>query len=293
MDSITKEINIYIIHKDSPSELDIPSKILDHKNLKKIEVFEFADKEHQFPKLENSHVSEATYYRLFIQNYLPNGIRDIVYLDADTIIIKDPTSVFTKIFQELNSSKVLLSARTEVDKNNIEEYEKRIDMHQIWPFSRLEIERLYFNAGVLLINYEFWNEQSVGEKLIEKMYELNNNIVAWDQDVLNSHINGNYIELPIYLNRYDTEINNYDIDATIVHYKGSKKPWSTSGIFKFSSRFYHDNYRKLYKENYHILHKWKLNSLKEFCKNLISLKFLTLKYPLKFIFEFIKSIIKV
>ena len=292
LDNVTEEIEIYIIHKDQNDLVDIPFKILNHEKLINIIIYTFKDLGHNFPKLQNAHVSEATYYRLFIQNYLPNNIKNIIYLDADTVIINDPIKSFREHLKKMSKSNILFSARTELDKSNLKNYNNEPEMHQIYPFERLGIEGLYFNAGVLLINYSLWIELDVGQKLVNKMYELKNNIIAWDQDVLNAYSNGNYLNLTNELNTFDTEISHLNDNTKILHYLGSKKPWTTSGIFKYNSEFYHHNFRKNYKEFYHITHKWKLQSLKDLIINLSNFKILKLKHPYRFLLEFIKSVLK-
>ena len=42
-----------------------------------------------FPNVHGSHVSDATYYRLFIDDYLPSEIEYILYVDADIVCKKD------------------------------------------------------------------------------------------------------------------------------------------------------------------------------------------------------------
>ena len=71
LDCSTKKINIYVIHNEKNFELQVPEKILNHKNLIFFESYQFNDYEHEFPNIKNVHISVATYFRLFIQNYLP------------------------------------------------------------------------------------------------------------------------------------------------------------------------------------------------------------------------------
>ena len=57
---------------------NIPSKIIQHEKLSKIETFVFSDNNYSFPNLKNTHVSEATYYRLFLEKYLDKNIQEFV-----------------------------------------------------------------------------------------------------------------------------------------------------------------------------------------------------------------------
>ena len=52
-----------------------------------------------------------------------------------------------------------------------------------------------------------------------------------------------------------------------------------------------DIYRKLYKQKYHLIHKWKVNSLKTFIQSFIDGKLSELKYPFSFTLIFFKTLI--
>ena len=52
--------------------------------------------------LNNSHVSEATYYRLFMDDYLPETLSKIIYLDADVVCVKNPSNEIIKTFENMS-----------------------------------------------------------------------------------------------------------------------------------------------------------------------------------------------
>ena len=54
---------------------NIQEKLEKEKFINSINIFQFNDKDYDFPNLSGSHVSFATYFRLFIENYLPNNFR--------------------------------------------------------------------------------------------------------------------------------------------------------------------------------------------------------------------------
>ena len=80
LENVSKKINIFVIHNREFSVTELPDSIANHNNLKNFKSYKFVDKEHTFPNLENAHLSEATYYRLFIENYLPSDIQKLIYL---------------------------------------------------------------------------------------------------------------------------------------------------------------------------------------------------------------------
>ena len=48
----------------------VPKIIINHKNLNSFNVFPFDRSFDFFPNVEKSHISEATYYRLFLEDYI-------------------------------------------------------------------------------------------------------------------------------------------------------------------------------------------------------------------------------
>ena len=275
LDSIDEKICIHIIHNQDLNNNDFPEAIQLHSNLSKILSYKFNDNDNYFPNLENNHISAATYYRLFIDKYISKEIDSLIYLDADTICIEDPLIKFEAIMDELDNSSFTIAARTEklANDNNAK---------------RIGVKGNYFNAGVLCIDMNKWRKHNVSIKLVEKMNDLNEKIINWDQDVLNSYFNGQYLDLDEELNFNST---NYGPNKSfkILHFIGSKKPWYLSGMFKNSSEIYHSNFSKISKQRYHIVHLWKLSSLKDFVKAILSLKIFRLQKPILFIKSFIYS----
>ena len=278
LDCSTKKINIYVIHNEKNFELQVPEKILNHKNLIFFESYQFNDYEHEFPNIKNVHISVATYFRLFIQNYLPKKEKFFVFLDPDVICINDPIREIENTMKRLNDTNFTISAKTEHN----------------FGVKNINVNNKYFNAGVMLIDYEKWQLNNFHDKLIKKLEDLKNNIVQWDQDVLNSMLNGEYLELKEVLNfKAATKSNKkFKSKVLMIHYMGSHKPWLTSGVFQRDSNYYHKNFRKVSQNSFHLEHKWRLRSVVDFLLALITLRVFRINRPLIFIYEFIISILK-
>tara|TARA_A100001035_G_C27786726_1_gene504801 strand:+ start:4672 stop:5529 length:858 start_codon:yes stop_codon:yes gene_type:complete len=278
LDCSTKKINIYVIHNEKNFELQVPEKILNHKNLIFFESYQFNDYEHEFPNIKNVHISVATYFRLFIQNYLPKKEKFFVFLDPDVICINDPIREIENTMKRLNDTNFTISAKTEHN----------------FGVKNINVNNKYFNAGVMLIDYEKWQLNNFHDKLIKKLEDLKNNIVQWDQDVLNSMLNGEYLELKEILNfKAATKSNKiFKSKVLMIHYMGSHKPWLTSGVFQRDSNYYHKNFRKVSQNSFHLEHKWRLRSVVDFLLALITLRVFRINRPLIFIYEFIISILK-
>ena len=180
----SKKINIYVIHSENNFNSQVPNEILQHKNLSSLTSYKFNDYKHDFPNIKNVHISVATYFRLFIKNYLPKNEKVFVFLDPDVICIQDPINEIQDTIKKLNNSEFTIAARTE----------------HISGVERINVNDKYFNAGVMVIDFEKWQKKDFHEQLINKLKDLKNNIVQWDQDVLNSMLNGNYLELKEVMN---------------------------------------------------------------------------------------------
>jgi lipopolysaccharide biosynthesis glycosyltransferase len=293
LDNLSEKIDIHILHNDLTTIKKLPDYIADHQNLSEIYMYEFLHSDIVFPNLETSHVSEATYYRLFIGEYIETNAKYIVYIDADMICISNPVDSVKKVINNMESTRFPIAAKTEIirklDDDELEKHMQSSFFKKYWPFERLPINDKYFNAGFMIINLENWKKEKMFNKLIDSMKKIKNEIVAWDQDVLNSVINGKYLELDSNFNFFSRHYNGQD-DIIFLHYYGSKKPWTTDGIFLNSSEFYHENFRKVFRNRYHITHSWKKNSLKQILAAVVNFELFRLKYPVVYLREFINSL---
>jgi lipopolysaccharide biosynthesis glycosyltransferase len=160
-------------------------------------------------------------------------------------------------------------------------------------FQRLSMQNdRYFNAGVMIINYKEWKVQEITKKLLNKMTQLNQKIVFWDQDVLNSLFDGKFLELNNNLNynlRLTEKNSNKKIpkkvqdEMILIHYSGSFKPWTVRGAYNVNSYYYHNVFKEINGKAYHIVSKWRLGSLKQFIKGILKLNIIFIKRPLSFI----------
>lgn len=295
LDSVDKKIDIFIIHNDENFEKKIPQKINKHKNLNLLNFYSFQETGYHFPNIPNTHVSEATYYRLFIENYLPKTLDRLVYLDADIVCLKNPIPYLNQELDKLEKSQSLVAARTEVLKREVD---KRYVNNSDTPWVRLSINEEYFNAGIMLINFKKWIEEGYTSKFLTKLKELNSKIIMWDQDVLNAVINGGYSKLSLFFNFKDNDLesrkdkNTYNFeDIIFYHFAGSGKPWKTNGAFRRSSYLYHSNYRKIHKSHFHIEHENISNSIKKLYESIQNKSFYNLDNKFTYVYEFIKTLI--
>ena len=292
LENSSEKINIFVIHKYESFIDELEIKILNHKKLNDLNCYQFKESNIKFPNIANSHISEATYYRLFLSNYIPKNLKNIVYLDADTVCLKDPIKILKETYSKMESS-YSISALTEF---NLYPETERI-------FNNLGMKNSkYFNAGVMIIDLNMWKKQDIENLAQLKMSTMVNKINFWDQDILNSILDGNFQELDKNLNYIVKQNNDINFKAKFknnksdlpffLHYAGSNKPWSFIGILEPSSDYYHSYYRKLFKEKYHIVIIWKKLVLKQLFRSLINLKIFFKEYSLRLIFIVLKKIFK-
>ena len=97
LDNIDSKINLYIIHKNPMTFSNfhnLLNKDFDNFNLY---IYKFEYSSFYFPKVENRHVSEATYYRLFIDKIIPEEVDRYIYMDADIICVNNPEYYINEI----------------------------------------------------------------------------------------------------------------------------------------------------------------------------------------------------
>ena len=250
-------LRIYIIHQEPDT---FSKKLVESFSENKIELLEVIDFQENLISNESnlindiikSHVSFATYFRLFIDKHLPSSVTQILYLDADVICVDNFEVEYDEIFKLMKEENHVITARTIGDEKGNEE-----------NFQRLELKnRKYFNAGVLFINLELWRQNNIETNLHNLLYT--NNYKYHDQDILNKHFDGNYIELYDHMNHMmksqDDEhqeiiIKYVNEKAKLIHYVGANKPWHSSSANSKYSSYYQNYYSQLGLKTKHIIKK--------------------------------------
>ena len=287
LEKSSEKICLNVIHKDTSKKEIFPENILKHSNLKELNIYKFDRKFNTFPKVENSHVSEATYYRLFFNNYIKNieDIETIIYVDCDMVCLKDPFITISEHSKNLIESQYVLAARKEKFETN--------EMDKIKKNLKLSSSK-YMNAGFLLIDVSKWINRNLTQKLCEKLLQIEKNIIYWDQDVFNAYLDGAFYELPESLNCYTNLEDNLIVseEIKIIHFYGNKKPWTTKGILNKKSTYYQDMFRELGLGNYHITHKRRRESVKHLISGIFNLKIIYIKKPISFLKDFLASLSK-
>lgn len=110
--------------------------------------------------------SYATYYKLFLQEFIPDEIERILYVDDDTVILGDLSELFT-----IDISDTYLAVV------------KDSDPLPFYDQTDEEKMRCRYNCGVMLINLVNWRRHGCQSEIEHYMRTHNN--YCHDQDILN------------------------------------------------------------------------------------------------------------
>lgn len=232
----TENLTVHVIIDDSVTESD--KRALTEITEGYISFYSASSIHCGFPNIgvTNTHVTTASYYRLFLTQLLPVEIEKVLYLDGD-IIINDNLS--------------------DLWETNIENYAIGCikDMDEIPNLNRVSYPRDYgyFNAGVLLINLKFWRHHHLLETFLQCIKENGTKLMYHDQDVLNFTLYDKKRYLPMRYNvqngflfkkrfqlfTHDDDSNDLKVaqqHPAIIHYTLSK-PWKQNSVSPFKRLF--------------------------------------------------------
>ena len=199
------------------------------------------------------HISIATYYRLLISKLLPEHIKKAIYVDCDIVVRHSLNELWNYSMQGFAIGAVYQIASWNIDAIN------RLGYPVCFG---------YFNAGVLLLNLEYWRENNISEKLFEYLSLKKEVIVYHDQDALNGLLHDKCLRLPCKWNMLTSffrkniltinDIENYTIinnykeykdqiliekdDPAVIHFVYKPKPWDVGCTHPYKNEYF--NYLK-------------------------------------------------
>lgn len=174
----------------------------------------------ELPLAPRNHFSPAIYYRLFIDEIVPDTVDTVVYLDSDMIAVGSARDLFAP--PEKGS---LMAA---VDQFSVE------DSMRIWGARG----GTYFQSGVLVIPVNQWRELRLADRFRHAIPIESHRFVYPDQDLLNIVLDGKISRLPIGFN-LETSLRSRLSDeviaeqARIIHFSGPWKPWNNYSFSPF------------------------------------------------------------
>ena len=125
------------------------------------------------------HASKSTYYRLLLSELLDPSIKEILYLDVDTLVLKDIRDLFDNTDLSNHVAAVVLDPIiANASSDSISKIYGSNDKKQGFNVKL----STYFNAGMLLINLDKWRQDNIGLKCIDL---IKFGFPLLDQDALN------------------------------------------------------------------------------------------------------------
>lgn len=176
--------------------------------------------------LVSDHITTTAYLRISLPKILTKyNYKKVLYLDSDILVLDDIVDLYDTSLNDHTIGAV-------------------IDPGQTKALKRLGIDstEYYFNSGVMIIDIERWNEQSITEKTINYLKENGDRIIYHDQDALNAVLYGNWEQLEprwnmqtsLIFERHPAPDETYEklykegnASPAIVHFTGHDKPWNT------------------------------------------------------------------
>ena len=178
------------------------------------------------PIRQGEHVSIATYFRLLLPTILPKEIDKVLYIDGDIICLDSLKELWETPLDNFSAAAV-----------------PDMRCNDIRILNRLSLKRTddYFNAGVMLINLDWWRKNDIQNKSIKFISENRDICKFHDQDALNVVLHGTIQTLSIrfnlqehffepFENQFISKTHFQDLQEALkgpclIHYTGFRKPW--------------------------------------------------------------------
>ena len=182
----------------------------------------------------------ATYFRLLIDDLIPEAVERVIYLDVDMLIQGDLWELWEMDFQDAIALAVP-DAYTEYF------HRQRLEQADLPEELRFVKNSAYFNAGLLVIHLPAWRQHRIGERALEVATTFRELLAFHDQDALNLVLVGrwraldptwNLHELPPFLSAWEAgpysraQLRELFFSPKVVHFVSAEKPW-TSRCYHF------------------------------------------------------------
>ncbi len=217
---------VYIIHKNlSNKNKEIITSIIKEKNC---EVQYIKISENLLEKFEvgkGTYLDTIVFARLYIPEFLKNE-KKAIYLDCD-IIVKNKLEELYNL--NLNEYSILAIPDGLKDQKSSKE---RLNLNE---------NKIYFNAGVMVMNLEKLRENKLFEKT---SYFCNNTklkLLLNEQDALNIIFENNFMRGEVCWNYTHGNYEEYKLskeEIKIIHYTGDKKPWDCSDYSPYKKEYW-------------------------------------------------------
>ena len=165
-----------------------------------------------------NYISRETYFRILADEYLPEKVHKVLWLDADMIVTGDISALYET---ELGELAVAACPHGAAMQPTILENCKTIG---------ISVPEQYFNAGMMLCNLDAWRKMDI-RKRVQDALSVPHTYAFPGQDLTNLVFNGSVITLDWQLyNCMTHSITQENMPylrehAKIIHFVGPAKPW--------------------------------------------------------------------
>lgn len=240
-------IHIYILHDEKLSRKN--QQIIKKSESQNIHIYYVKIDKQLFGylPLNRDYISLNTYYRLVIQDLLPDSVEKIIYIDSDVIVYDNIANLWREPLEDkcigatFDEGGILQSRRLSLEDNN------------------------YFNAGVMVFNIKKIKQEfkNIFTTYFENYYKNKDIITLQDQDILNITFTNKTKIIPLRwnINSRMLEYNELEYKYTlkdaeaalqnigIIHFTDQRKPWRYCCNHPFRSLYWKyrlkGNYKKL------------------------------------------------
>jgi len=196
----------------------------------------------------SQHINLSTYLRLLLAEMLPAKVERALYLDADTVVVRNLAELWTTPLDGAFCAAVQEVLHPVLEPGDV--YDRplhcmtmpHVDPRPIPNYRDLGLRGTlpYFNAGIMLVNVPRWREQHVAVRGLECLRQNAGQVRYWDQYALNVLFAGQWKLLDPRWNQNshvfrlpDWKLSHYSQqelwavqhDPWIVHFTNSPKPW--------------------------------------------------------------------
>lgn len=189
------------------------------------------------PIRATDHLTIATYNRLFMAEILPDNIDKVLYLDCDIVVNHSISE-----FWEMPLDAYAIAAVEELGCSAEDAYERL----------GYDIHYGYFNAGVLLVNLDYWRTHNLTHAFLDYIRCNFDKLRAHDQDVLNALLYDKCLHVSYEWNveeafyhysvikrlEYNGELRYILRHPKILHYTWKPKPWDASCRHPFRINYF-------------------------------------------------------
>lgn len=169
---------------------------------------EFSDIDYQN---NAGYISISTYNRFLISKLKPD-LKKVLYLDVDVIVKGDIKELFSI---QLENYPLAAVPESFLDGATLKDLRNNLNLSK---------DHRYFNAGVLLIDNEYWAKNDILSQVFKTEQKFRSKLKWADQDILNIIFNNNYKVLPPKFNDM-TQFKNQNHNVLIRHFNTGLKPW--------------------------------------------------------------------